>query len=236
MKKQKSLPYYKMYPSDFMSKTARLTDEQVGAYIRLLNEQWLTGDIPPVIAGDVAGALRMICESAERSWGAISKYFVKSSGGMKNPRLEKERIKAIDLYNKKVKAGSTKKAPAKADDVAPDGAGVPPPDDITYNLEPKTDITEAKAQNSGVLRVHEAFRLISTRKPSNHEIMQLTQLTHEHDIESIVTAIGVMGDKGWHSIDSLKKQLKGDMPTNRGKGKNKVDVYKNPGKDQYEDI
>lgn len=127
MKKQKTLPYYKLYPSDLMSKTARLTDEQFGAYIRLLNEQWLSGDIPLVESPDGAGALRMICESADRSWPAIQKYFDIDGDGMKNPRMEKERIKAIDLYNKKVKAGRSSRAP----DIAPDIAPV----DITHNSE-----------------------------------------------------------------------------------------------------
>jgi len=108
MEKQKSLPHFPFYPSDFLAKTGRLTDEQVGAYIRLLCEQWIAGDIPIANASANASALRMLCESAETSWPFISKYFESSDGGMKNPRMEKVRLKAIDIYTKRVKAAESR--------------------------------------------------------------------------------------------------------------------------------
>ncbi len=108
MTKKKTLPHFPFYPSDFLAKTGRLTDEQVGAYIRLLCEQWIAGDIPLVDAHGDASALRMLSESIDRSWPAISKYFEQVDGGMKNPRMEEVRLKAIDIYSKRVKAAESR--------------------------------------------------------------------------------------------------------------------------------
>jgi|APSaa5957512535_1039671.scaffolds.fasta_scaffold90609_2 uncharacterized protein YdaU (DUF1376 family) len=108
MTKKKTLPHFPFYPADFAAKTMRLTDAEVGAYIRLLNEQWITGDIPLVLTHDgthVTNVLRMICESADTSWPAIAKYFEPVGSGMKNPRMEEVRLKAEEIYSKRVLAG-----------------------------------------------------------------------------------------------------------------------------------
>ena len=76
----------------------------------------------------------------------------------------------------------------------------------------KQQLSNGNNGNNGVLRTHEAFRSISTKKPSNHEIMQLTQLTHDYNVETVLAAIVVMGDRSWHSIGTLKKVLSGELP------------------------
>lgn len=137
--KTKTLPHFPFYPTDFIAKTTRLTDEELGSYMRLLCEQWIAGDLPSVIAHDgthVPKVLRMISESIDTSWNAISKYFIVDGGIMKNPRLEKERVKAIDIYTKRVKAG--KKSAEVRLTHAP--TSVPPTQNselITKNIEPK---------------------------------------------------------------------------------------------------
>ena len=142
MSKKKTLPHFPFYPADFLSKTGRLTDAQVGAYIRLLCEQWIAGDIPLVDANGDASALRMLSESIDDSWQAISKYFVKDGAGMKNPRMEEERLKAIDIYTKRVKAAESRWSDANAND-NPSGdasaCATHNSEPITHNTEPKTE-------------------------------------------------------------------------------------------------
>ncbi len=138
MTKKKTLPHFPFYPADFISKTGRLTDAQVGAYIRLLCEQWIAGDIPLVDAHGDASALRMLAESIDDSWPAISKYFECVGSGMKNPRMEEVRLKAIDIYTKRVKAAETRWSDGDASGYASASA--------TQNPKPKTHNTELKTQ------------------------------------------------------------------------------------------
>jgi len=94
--------------------------------------------------------------------------------------------------------------------------------DITQNSDVRPQISETQNSDPSVLRAHEAFRKISTKKPTQHELMQINQLTFDYPIEQILTAINIMGDKGWHSIASLKKELKGEMKDKRSTKKEVV--------------
>ena len=134
----KTLPHFPFYPADFLSKTGRLTDEQVGAYIRLLCEQWIAGDIPLVDANGDASALRMLSESIDRSWPAISKYFVVDGHGMKNERMEEERLKATKIYTKRVEAARARWDNEDASGNASASA--------TQNSQPITHKTETKTK------------------------------------------------------------------------------------------
>ena len=140
--KSKTLPYFPFYPADFLAKTGRLTDEQVGSYVRLLCEQWISGDIPLVHANGDASALRMLTESIERSWQYISKYFVIDGNGMKNQRMEEERVKAIDIHGKRVKSAHARWS---KDDVSGDANGDASAS-ATQNSEPISHNTEERKQ------------------------------------------------------------------------------------------
>ena len=142
MAKQKTLPHFPFYPADFLSKTGRLTDEQVGAYIRLLCEQWIAGDIPLVDANGDASALRMLSESIDRSWPYISKYFERDGNGMKNQRMEEVRLKAIDIYSKRVNAANARWSDDDANDNASGNASAC----ATQNSKPITHNAEQKTQ------------------------------------------------------------------------------------------
>jgi hypothetical protein len=55
----KGAPYFKFYPSDFIGGTSDMTQEEVGAYIRLLCAQWQLGGLPsdPARLFGVAGGI-----------------------------------------------------------------------------------------------------------------------------------------------------------------------------------
>lgn len=218
MTKQKTLPHFPFYPADFISKTGRLTDAQVGAYIRLLCEQWITGDIPLVDASADASALRMISESIDKSWPAISKYFERVGDGMKNPRMEEVRLKAIDIYTKRVKSANDRWEKENASADASDNASA----SATQNPKPITDNTKHK--NTHILRAHEAYRLICSRKPSQHEIAQITTLVSEKGLDVVLTALEVCGDYKWDKISHIKKVISGEWPRKDRETDKKIDT------------
>jgi len=95
----KSLPYLPLFTSEFIADTQDLTDEEVGGYIRILMYSWNKGG--PV---EKKRAIRLLDDS-KNVWPALSQFFIEQDGMISNKRLEKERKKSIDLYEKKSNAG-----------------------------------------------------------------------------------------------------------------------------------
>jgi uncharacterized protein YdaU (DUF1376 family) len=73
-------PWFQFYAADFTASTITFTDEQCGAYLRLLNFQWLNGDVPI----DDADAMVMIA----KSWPKHSAKLAPKFPDGRNPRLE----------------------------------------------------------------------------------------------------------------------------------------------------
>ena len=95
------LPYFPLYTSDFISDTIDLTNEEIGAYIRVLMYSWQKGKVRVDKIVRIIGDVEI--------WEAISHYFVEENGLWFNPRMEKERSKASDKHEKAVvraKAGA----------------------------------------------------------------------------------------------------------------------------------
>jgi|GEM_PF-3286476 len=86
-------PAYQYYASDFDSATADWTNEEVGIYQRLLNYQWINGELP----GDIdrlARIVRLSSKKFTKRWQIISKKFIFSdTKNFQNVRLEEERDK-----------------------------------------------------------------------------------------------------------------------------------------------
>lgn len=88
---------------------------------------------------------------------------------------------------------------------------------IETQTEPKQNPTNNNDnnginENNGVLGAHTAFINISSKKPTNHELMQITNLCHQYTPIVVIGAIAVMGDRSWHSVGTLKKVLTGELP------------------------
>ncbi len=72
---------------DLAQSTAHFTDEEFGAYMRLLIHQWSQQHIP-----DDLKRLSRIAESVEKNWGVLSdKFPVKTGNGLQNAKMEKVR-------------------------------------------------------------------------------------------------------------------------------------------------
>lgn len=84
-------PAFLFYAADFLTDTMAWSAEEVGAYLRLLCHAWINRSVP-----DDLRRMAAICgvesESFERLWHEVlSSKFHKTTYGLVNPRMEKER-------------------------------------------------------------------------------------------------------------------------------------------------
>lgn len=89
-------PAFQMYAQDFLTGTAYMTPEEVGAYIRLLCFSWANGPLP-----DDAKVLRQISGLSTKKLKKILEKFSKNDNGqLINERLETERTKQKNFRKK----------------------------------------------------------------------------------------------------------------------------------------
>lgn len=93
-------PSFDFFPDDFIAGTYHLPAEAVGIYVRLLCYQWNNGSIPSDetelarIAGVDANAMRTHMRTV------MLKFIPDGCGGLKNERLEKERMHKFSIIEK----------------------------------------------------------------------------------------------------------------------------------------
>lgn len=81
-------PVFPLYYNDIDRSTKTWTDEEFGAYMRLLMEQWDKGYLP-----NDYQRLTRIATSLDRNWSLLKDKFPASDGVLKNPVLESHREK-----------------------------------------------------------------------------------------------------------------------------------------------
>ena len=91
------LPYFKFYPSDFLSHPAVMEMEAaaVGVYVKLLCVQWKRGSLPkdPARLARLGGV--SVVEMEEVIWPQLAACFADRRGSLVNNRLEEERSAAL---------------------------------------------------------------------------------------------------------------------------------------------
>jgi uncharacterized protein YdaU (DUF1376 family) len=120
-------PIFPLYYNDILGSTKTWTDEEFGAYVRLLIEQWDNGFIPNPYQNSTNELqpdfqrLTRISTSVEKNWRLLSTKFNEHEEGMKNAKLEeirdlkrkhseKQRQNVRNRYQKSTKQ-STKNLP-----------------------------------------------------------------------------------------------------------------------------
>jgi uncharacterized protein YdaU (DUF1376 family) len=89
----KTPPAFQLYVQDFLLGVLTFSNEQVGAYMRLLCYQWSAGSIPDHDK-KIARILNETRYRSRKLWNEISsKFFLDSDGCWRNPRLEEVRRK-----------------------------------------------------------------------------------------------------------------------------------------------
>lgn len=97
-------PACRFYFADFDMDTAHLTNEEIGAYMRLLTYQWINGFVP-FDEKKRARIARCTTHKMKKLWAEIGGFFVQHGERFLNPRMEEERQKQAEYTAKKVEAG-----------------------------------------------------------------------------------------------------------------------------------
>lgn len=90
------LPYFKFFPRDWLADTAELTLEEQGAYIRLLAWSWRRERALPLSPAERARILGVSTRKLQKVWEGIGEHWTEGSEGYFNPRLEEERMRAMN--------------------------------------------------------------------------------------------------------------------------------------------
>lgn len=83
-------PIFPLYYNDIDRSTKTWTDEEFGAYMRLLMEQWDKGGLPKDYQ-----RLTRIVTSLDTNWPLLKDKFIEVDGMLKNPTLEEHRQKRL---------------------------------------------------------------------------------------------------------------------------------------------
>jgi len=139
MPNQKKLPFFPLYPVDFLGDTGRLNATKLGAYARLLFTSW----IDPLY-DDIEELSEISRVDQDMTNHILIKYFKLIDGIWCNSRLERERIKAWDKHRKRSEAG---KMGAKAKHGSSNAGGDATGDAVaTQNSELISHNTEERKQ------------------------------------------------------------------------------------------
>jgi len=92
-------PAFQFYADDFLAGTLDLSQEEVGAYIRLLCHQWNRGSIP------VETEKQQRLAGGSVSVDVLAKFRLVDGCGLVNDRLEKERAKQAEFRQKQREKG-----------------------------------------------------------------------------------------------------------------------------------
>lgn len=153
------LPWFSMYPTDFLVSTASLTPVQGWAYTQLLMYIWSNGGIPD----DHEACARMTrCELSPQDWAVLRLRFVACEDGtLTHPRLEKERNEASarsDKAQERAKAAASKRwsKPEASDKQCNEHAASMPSTTTTTTTDtplPPTDKVTVTDRGGGVTKV-----------------------------------------------------------------------------------
>lgn len=101
-----SHPWFAFYPRDYRDKTSGLTMVQDGAYRRLMDEYYLTGEPLPANAEILLRVCRAF-DDAEKAavLFVLPKYFVEGDDGWHHLRIDEEIVKRADLSAKRAASG-----------------------------------------------------------------------------------------------------------------------------------
>lgn len=102
-------PVFPLYYNDFDRSTRDWTDEEVGAYIRLLVHQWDMFGLP--LGFD---RLSRIATSVEKHWPLLSSKFKNIGGQLVNERLEEIRHERLSYSQRQAENGKKGGRPVKA--------------------------------------------------------------------------------------------------------------------------
>lgn len=93
---EQELPMLPWFVAAFNSSTLHWTGAERAAYRELLDAQWLLG-VLPAQPERLARLARMTAEEFSQVWPTVGRKFSACDGGIRNERLEKHRVNALEL-------------------------------------------------------------------------------------------------------------------------------------------
>lgn len=155
--------FFPFYPADWLAdpNVRAMTLEQQGAYINLLATAWVGGPLP-----DDVGELAKLTGADPQHfiaeiWPKLSGCWHQNGAGLVNRRLEEERAKALDLYERRRRGGqararqmhqtslhlegTSKKEPGQAEGTSEGPSPATTPDATPQPVEPNGDARTAVA-------------------------------------------------------------------------------------------
>jgi uncharacterized protein YdaU (DUF1376 family) len=101
-------PAFQFYASDFLVDTIDLSNEELGAYVRLLCHQWVNGSLPAQLEL-ILRCAHAVLPAFEAVWTSIQgKFTVGQDGRLRNPRMEEVRQNMVRFHESKVLAGKSR--------------------------------------------------------------------------------------------------------------------------------
>lgn len=148
--------YLPLFVGDYLSDTMEFSCEEHGAYLLALMHQWHTGKFFPK---NLQKVLRLSDHKFKKIFAAIEQKFqFDDDGRCYNARLERERLKVLEIQEKKAKAGrlgaqkrwgDSDSTSYKQSHVGANGKTIAPtqPNNILDNLKEDKPYTSASAGN-----------------------------------------------------------------------------------------
>lgn len=100
------LPWYAFYPADYQRRTAGLTMVQDGAYRRLMDQYYLTGDPLPANADELLRICRAFADDERAAvTHVLARFFVLSDDGWHHERIDSELARRAGLSQTRANAG-----------------------------------------------------------------------------------------------------------------------------------
>ena len=100
----RSKAWFAFYPGDFETDTADLTNEEVGAYIRLLSFHFSNDSIPADLHR-ISNILRVSKQKARKLFCVLKRFFYEKDGRFYQQRMVAEIAKAVEISEKRVEMG-----------------------------------------------------------------------------------------------------------------------------------
>lgn len=192
-------PVFPFYYNDFDRSTRDWTDEEVGAYVRLLVHQWDKGSLPKSYQ-----RLTKLATSLDTTWDVIKHKFEETEHGYQNRRLEliRERLlkhKEKQKDNVRKRYQTSTKPPTKNLPLENENENII---EILERIKNLTDQSEKQIDEKFfvmlILRMIEVFKTNFPKYPVNKEIDYSACLQ---------IAYGIAEQKGWMKHDVVNGRM-----------------------------
>jgi uncharacterized protein YdaU (DUF1376 family) len=191
-------PSYQMYAQDFDMDTATWEIEEIGAYMRLLNYEWINGGLP-----DNTYKLSKIVRISERkfkkTWENLrEKFHLNGNGLLINSRMEEVREKQRKFIESQSQKGKLGGRPPKSPGLS-HGLTVEKPDESSSSSSSSSSsIKDKKEKNKHIAKA---------QKPPSPDVKAFIDFYYRNFEETFLSPPLIEGGKDGSIIKALLKEI-----------------------------